>query len=85
MALAASAMGPAFVGVQVPQEPSLNEQSVETGDSSKPFTDNTRFVRVHAYTTCRINFGSGGKRFVGGQTEYFGVTSGMKVSVEQSD
>jgi hypothetical protein len=75
------------------KEPStVNQQVPVTGASlqSQPLLDTTRFVRVHTDTACRVEFGgspvasASSKRMAAGQTEFFGVTPGMRVAVIQS-
>ena len=71
------------------KEPAIASQQVTFTVSSVPsnaFNESTRFVRVHANGTCRIEFGSNptasgtSMRMAAGATEYFGVTPGMKVA-----
>lgn len=90
MAIAASGMGPAFVGAQAPAEPVIIEQTVAIGGSpasSNPFNGKTNFVRIHTDSICSIAFGlsptatTNNKRLASNQTEFFGVVPGMSVSV----
>lgn len=88
MAIAASGMGPAFVGAQAPQEPVITEQTVTSWPAaSNPFNAKTQFVRIHTDSICSIAFGqspsatTSNKRLAANQTEFFGVTAGMSVSV----
>lgn len=93
MAVAGSGMGPAFVGAQAPQEPALVEQTVAisgTPASSSAFGGFTQFIRVHTDAICSIVFGLAGsspsaattnKRLAANQTEFFGVSPGMLLSV----
>lgn len=79
-------------GITIPtgQEPSRTVQQIDiTGasESSDPVSDVTRFVRVHADTTCRIAFGknpvatSASQRLPGGATEFYGIDPGTKIAV----
>lgn len=72
------------------KEPSSANQQVSiTAGSlqSAAFADTTRFVRVHTDAACRVQFGTNptaaatSKRMSAGQTEFFGVTPGMKIAV----
>jgi hypothetical protein len=90
MATAASSMGPAFVGAQCPQEPAVAEQTVSIGVShaeSSAFNANTRFIRVHCDAICSIVISASpvatasNKRLAANQTEFFGVSPGMSLSV----
>ena len=72
------------------QEPSRHVQQVPiTGasEASEPVSDVTRFVRVHADTTCRIAFGkepvatAASQRLPGGATEFYGIDPGTKIAV----
>ena len=79
---------PSGVG-QVPQEPAIVNQTVAIGNvaSSDAFNAATRFVRIHVDAICSIKFGAAptattdDARLAAGQTEYFGVNPGDKVSV----
>ncbi len=79
-------------GITIPtgQEPSRAVQQVEiTGvsEASEPVSDVTRFVRIHADTTCRIAFGPNpvaspaSQRLPGGATEFYGIDPGTKIAV----
>lgn len=75
-------------GVQAAQEPSIATQKVSftTATQSSAFNTATRFIRVHSDAVCSISFGTNPTattshlRLVAGQTEYFGVVGGHKVS-----
>lgn len=75
---------------QVPLLPEVTGQVVTIGSvaSSAAFQASTRFVRVYADSACHIAIGenptasTGGPIKLGtGQTEYFGVGRGNKLSV----
>ena len=79
-------------GITIPtgQEPSRAVQQVQisgASESSAPVSDVTRFVRVHADTTCRIAFGkdptasAASQRLPGGATEFYGIDPGTKIAV----
>lgn len=54
--------------------------------ASNAFNAETRFVRLHTDTACRIEFGSAptaigtSMRMAAGQTEFFAVPAGIKVA-----
>lgn len=75
---------------QAAAQPAVAEQTVAIGGSSvssSAFNPATTFVRLHTDSTCSIEFGSGPTasattaRMTANQTEYFGVSAGMKVAV----
>lgn len=85
-----SPRGPNGIAAQAPQEPALASQTVAiTGSTtqSSAFNRDTTLLRVHADAVCSIEIGSNptattsSKRLAAGQTEYFGVKSGMKLAV----
>jgi len=69
--------------------PPLVEQTVTIGteESASAFSANTTYIRLHADATCSIAFGTAPTattstmRMVAGQTEYFVVIPGHRVSV----
>lgn len=71
------------------KEPALVDTFVtfSTEAKSAAFNALTTFVRLHTDAICSIAFGkdptatTSNKRMVAGQTEYFAVESGFKVSV----
>jgi len=72
------------------QLPPVAEQTVTIGteQDSAAFSANTRIIRVHADAVCSIKAGSGNPaaattnmRLNAGQTEYFAVNPGDKLSV----
>jgi hypothetical protein len=72
------------------QEPAALNQQVPIGASSAqsaPFSDTTRFIRLHADVSCRVAIGdnptasSASMRVTGGGTEYLGVRPGLKLAV----
>jgi hypothetical protein len=72
------------------QEPSYTNQQLAIGVSSvqsAAFGDSTRFIRLHADASCRIELGSNptasaaSMRLVAGGTEYLGVIPGLKIAV----
>lgn len=73
----------------IASEPSLATQTVAIGTEadSAAFSANTRYVRVHSDAICSIAFGASptattaSMRLDAGQTEYFSVIPGHKVSV----
>jgi len=74
---------------QAPLEPSIASQTVAIGAAtqSAAFSLSTTLVRVHVDAICSVAFGANptattsNKRFAAGQTEYFGVVPGHKLSV----
>lgn len=70
-------------------EPLTAAQTVAIGAEAKSaaFNANTHFVRIHVDAICSIKFGlaptanTTNKRLAAGQTEYFMVRPGDKVSV----
>lgn len=69
--------------------PFVTQQQVNYGagsTQSAAFNDETRFVRLHTDTACRILFGSNPTalgthmRMAAGQTEFFAVSPGLKVA-----
>ena len=74
------------------KEPAVAGQQVTftTTVQSAAFNESTRFVRLHADSICRIEFGANptatgtSMRMAAGATEYFGVTPGMKVAAVTS-
>jgi hypothetical protein len=70
-------------------EPFTATQTVAIGAEAKSaaFNANTQFVRIHVDAIASIKFGAAptadtnNKRLVAGQTEYFKVRPGHKVSV----
>ena len=80
---------------QVPQEPPLVEQAIAiTGTSSQTaaFNAKTSLVRVHSDAICGVTIGTnptatvssgglGSGRFAANQTEFRGVSTGMKAAV----
>lgn len=89
--------GPYKVQAQAPQEPEITSQTVAISGSptqSAAFTNNpgqqnqqTYLIRVHTDAICSILIGanptasSSNRRLAAGQTEYFSVTPGHKLSV----
>lgn len=80
--------GPALV--QAAPQPPIAEQTVAIGGASvasNAFAATTLLVRLHADASCSIEFGAAPTasattaRMAAGQTEYFGVSPGMKVAV----
>ena len=75
--------------VQAAQQPPTAEQTVafSTEAKSSAFNPNTRFIRVQPDAICSISIGStptattAMARMTAGQTEYYGVNPGDKVSV----
>jgi hypothetical protein len=76
--------------IQTGKEPAKAFQQVAIGGASaqsNPFSDATRFVRVHVDAPCRLQFGSNPvaaattMRMAGGATEFFEVTPGQRVAV----
>ena len=72
------------------QEPRVARQQLAVGGSavaSQPFTDTTRFVRLHSDVPCRVEFGATptadaqSMRLAAGVTEFFGVAPGLRLSV----
>ena len=69
--------------------PALVEQTVAIGAEadSAAFSAATTYVRLHADAICSVQFGAAPTattatmRLAAGQTEYFAVTAGHKVSV----
>lgn len=90
-ALGASSRNPGTAMVaQVARQPAAAEQVLAIGassDQSEEFDPNTVLVRVHADAPCSIVFGADptatadNARLAAGQTEYFGVSAGLKVAV----
>jgi len=83
-------MGTAASGVpQIAALPPIAEQTVAitTETDSSAFNAKTRFIRVHADAVCSIAVGAAPTasattmRLAAGQTEYFGVQPGHKISV----
>lgn len=83
--------GPAqnFGTVQVAQTPVVAEQVISftgTAGTSAAFNARTRMVRIHVDGIASLQFGASPTattsmmRLTAGQTEYFGVTAGQKVS-----
>lgn len=84
--------GSAMVGpwgaTQVPLAPALTHQTVTIGTEAKSsaFNQSTHLIRVQAEDICCIEIGSAPTattdmvRMVAGQTEYFGVNPGDKLS-----
>ena len=77
-------------GVPVMQEPGTDQSPVSISGShaeSAAFGTNTRWVRVHTDAICSVKFGSApvatanNKRMIAGQTEYWAVFAGDKISV----
>ncbi len=74
--------------VPVMQEPGTDQVVSFSGTpgSSTAFGTNTKWVRVHTDGICSILFGTApsaatsNKRMIAGQTEYFAVYAGQKVS-----
>lgn len=75
---------------QVVAQPPVVEQTplaIGVAAQSAAFNANTTLVRLHADSVCSILFGANptattaNARMAAGQTEYFGVAPGMKVSV----
>ena len=74
---------------QVAAEPSLAVQKVDFSGGVAPsaaFNAQTKFIRLHTDATCSIRFGGSAAttsypRMSAGQTEYFGVQPGSKLSV----
>ena len=74
---------------QIAAMPPLVEQTVAitTETDSSAFNAKTRFIRVHADAVCSIAVGAAPTastttmRLASGQTEYFGVQPGHKLSV----
>lgn len=75
---------------QIPDEDTLiTEQTVAIGAEAKSaaFNAGTTFIRVHTDAVCSFLYGANPtattakKRLAAGQTEYFGVTAGKKISV----
>ncbi len=73
------------VPTQAPSEPPVNEQTVAIGASSaqsKPFTANTRLIRVSVDAICSVVVGANptatttNGRFAANQTEYRAVQPG---------
>lgn len=80
---------PGGVG-QIPVEPPLAEQTVAIGGSSvasNAFNAGTTLVRLHADAICSVEFGATPTatatkaRMAANQTEYKGVSFGLKVAV----
>lgn len=74
----------------VPQEPSVVEQTVAIGGSSAQsaaFANNTRLVRIHADAICSLTFGTNPtatatkRRFAAGQTEWVRVLPNQQYKV----
>lgn len=70
--------------------PPIVEQTVAIGGvsaQSSPVSGTTKLVRVHTDSICSIAFGdnptasTSNMRLAAGQTEYFGVSSPMKIAV----
>jgi hypothetical protein len=76
---------------QVARAPAVVDQTPVTisGTSaqSAAFGKSTKYVRLHSDVICSVSFGANptastnNMRFAANQTEYFGVTPGMKVAV----
>ncbi len=75
---------------QAAQQPPIAEQAVAIGGTSvasAAFGGATVLVRLHTDAICSVEFGSAPiatattARMAAGQTEYFGVSPGMKVAV----
>ena len=75
---------------QVPLLPEIGGQIVVVGSvaSSQPFSASTRFIRVYADSACHLSLGENPTASTGspiklgtGQTEYFGVGRGNKLSI----
>ena len=71
-------------------EPAIKTQQVAIGATSLAslsFSQATRFLRIHADATCRLEFGGGptasatSRRMPANGTEFVGVTPGTKVAV----
>ena|ERR1035437_7964054 len=78
-----------FAMVQAAQQPPVAEQAItfSTVAASVPFNPATRFVRLQTDGICSISIGqnptatTGMARMTAGQTEYYGVRPGDKISV----
>lgn len=77
-----------------PVEPANAEQYLEIDfkpTQSKPFKDDTRFIAVNTDTACSIAIGKDAiadnefKRLSAGETRYFGVDPGHRISVVLND
>lgn len=80
-------------GMPVPACPPIAKQivAITTATLSAAFSPNTRLIRVHADAICSVEVGgqvtgaatvtTASQRMAAGQTEYFGVTPGDKLSV----
>lgn len=76
--------------VMAGKEPAVINQQISIGATSaqsSPMSDVTRFIRLHAETSCRVSVGSNpvaaatSMRMVAGGTEYLGVSPGLKIAV----
>lgn len=85
--LAADALG-SFVPTG--REPAGAFQQVAVGGSSAvslPFSESTRYVRLHTDVSCRVQFGAtpvasaSTMRLGAGSTEFFGVVPNQKLAV----
>jgi hypothetical protein len=83
--------GTAAAAVPVGQEPGTDQSLITisgTHAESAAFGATTKLIRVHTDVICSIVISAagtaattGGARLAANQTEYFGVSPGMKVSV----
>jgi hypothetical protein len=81
----------ASAAVPIAQEPGTDQSVITisgTHAESAAFAATTRLIRVHTDTICSIIISAagtaattGGARMAANQTEYFGVSPGMKLSV----
>lgn len=76
-------------GAAIAPMPAINEQVVDFtagATASAAFNAATRIVRIHTDAICSLAFGPtpvatvANARLIAGQTEYFGVVPGQKVS-----
>lgn len=74
-------------------EPAQAQQQVEIGAvsaQSAVFNEVTRFIRLHADSACRIEFGTNptataaSRRMAAGATEFVGVRPGLRIAVIQT-
>lgn len=78
-------------GTAIPVDPPIAEQTVTVGSvsaQSAAFNSSTKFIRIHTDAICSINCNasnpvatSANGRFAANQTEFRGVTAGLKLAV----
>jgi hypothetical protein len=69
--------------VQAGAAPALREQTLELGDTSKKFTNRTKFVMLYADELVMLDWGQGLAHPLPAGTRFYGVSASTTITVKE--